>query len=262
MPLRMPQRNRCAPKSKRLTMLIETIGNATLMLGDCMALDNLPRNCAVVSDPPYGMDANTDSSRFSGGKKPNNRRLGQGRDWGSIVGDSDPFDPGIWLSYPEIILWGSNHYSKHLPVGATLVWLKKPPELFGTFLSDAEIAWKKGGCGVFAFYKQFPPAARPREALGDLVHPTQKPIALMEWCIGLTRATTIFDPYMGSGTTGVACARLGRRFIGIEIEERYFEIACRRIEEAQRQQDLFVHAPVPEPPEDARIADLFAEPES
>ena len=76
----------------------------------------------------------------------------------------------------------------------------------------------------------------------DRVHPTQKPIALMEWCIGHLPATaqTILDPFMGSGTTGVACARLGRRFIGIEIEPKYFDIACRRIEQAQRQADLFI----------------------
>ena len=69
----------------------------------------------------------------------------------------------------------------------------------------------------------------------------------------------ILDPFMGSGTTGVACARLGRDFVGIEIEPRYFDIACRRIELAQRQRDLFVDAPVPEPPEDERMADLFAD---
>jgi DNA modification methylase len=80
----------------------------------------------------------------------------------------------------------------------------------------------------------------------------------MEWCVGFTEGT-VLDPFAGSGTTGVACARLGRRFVGVEIELRYFDIACRRIEQAQRQRDLFIHAPVPEPPEDARMADLFAE---
>ena len=65
----------------------------------------------------------------------------------------------------------------------------------------------------------------------------------MEWCLSFVRGETILDPYMGSGTTGVACARLGRRFIGIEIEEKYFEIACRRIEDAQRQGRLFDQSP-------------------
>ena len=85
----------------------------------------------------------------------------------------------------------------------------------------------------------------------------------MEWCIGfLPNAGTILDPFMGSGTTGVACARLNRKFIGIEIEPSYFDIACRRIEEAQRQKDLFIHAPAADDPADARMADLFREPEA
>jgi hypothetical protein len=82
----------------------------------------------------------------------------------------------------------------------------------------------------------------------DRAHPTQKPVSLMEWCLEfLPTATTILDPFMGSGTTGVACARRGRRFIGIEIEPRYFSIACRRIEEAQRQGEMFRDAPTAKP---------------
>lgn len=74
-------------------------------------------------------------------------------------------------------------------------------------------------------------------------HPTQKPIAVMEWCLGFVEGETILDPFMGSGTTGVACVKLGRRFIGIEIEEKYFDIACKRIEEATKQPDLFIEQP-------------------
>ena len=96
---------------------------------------------------------------------------------------------------------------------------------------------------------------------GGKEHPTQKPTAIMEWCLGFVpNAQTILNPFMGSGTTGVACARLGRRFIGIEIEPRYFDIACRRIEDAYKQADLFVDAPVAEDPVEARIRDMFAEP--
>ena len=94
-------------------------------------------------------------------------------------------------------------------------------------------------------------------------HPTQKPVGVIEWCLGFVpNAQTILDPFMGSGTTGVACARLGRRFIGIEIEPRYFDIACRRIENAYKQADLFVEQPIPEDPAEARLRDLFAEPEA
>lgn len=106
-------------------------------------------------------------------------------------------------------------------------------------LADCELAWtsRDGAARVFSMARG---AVNPeREA-----HPTQKPGALMEWCLGfVSNATTILDPFMGSGTTGVACARLGRKFIGIEIEPRYFDIACRRIEEAYRQADLFVERP-------------------
>ena len=76
-------------------------------------------------------------------------------------------------------------------------------------------------------------------------HPTQKPVPLMKWCIERTGAETILDPFMGSGTTGVACAKLGRTFIGIEIEPKYFDIACRRIEAAMNQPDLFIEQPKP-----------------
>jgi DNA modification methylase len=79
------------------------------------------------------------------------------------------------------------------------------------------------------------------------VHPTQKPVALMQWCLGfLPDARTILDPFMGSGTTGVACVKLGRRFIGIEIDESYFEIACKRIRDAYAQPDMFIE-PAPKP---------------
>ncbi len=71
------------------------------------------------------------------------------------------------------------------------------------------------------------------------VHPTQKPLRVMQWCLGFIKGQLILDPFMGSGTTGVACANLGRKFIGIEIEEKYFEIACKRIDQAQRQGQLF-----------------------
>ena len=220
---------------------VEHIGDCTLYLGDFREiLPTLGRVDAIVSDPPYGMGWNTDSTRFTGG----DHKRGDGRsDWQPIIADDAPFDPSPWLQHDHCILWGANHYAQRLPVGATLIWLKKPPELFGTFLSDAEIGWKKGGHGVFAHYKQFPPPSRMAENNGNVAHPTQKPIALMEWCIGMTEGT-ILDPFMGSGTTGVAAVRLGRRFIGIEIEPRYFDIACRRIDEETRKPRLALPEPV------------------
>ena len=223
----------------------EVIGDATLYLGDCLEiLPTLGEVDAVVTDPPYGMGWNTDSKRFSGG---NRISRGEGRDdWGDIKSDDEPFDPAPWLGFNSVVLWGANHYAQRLPVGSTLVWLKKHSGLFGTFLSDAEIGWAKGGHGVYCHYQQFPPPSRMAENNGATAHPTQKPIGLMVWCLQeFASKGTVLDPYMGSGTTGVACVKLGRKFIGIEIEPKYFDIACKRIEEAYRQPDMFIEQPKP-----------------
>jgi site-specific DNA-methyltransferase (adenine-specific) len=174
---------------------------------------------ALVSDPPYGMGWETDLSRFSGGAQ----KVKRGQNWGSqIAGDDEPFDPSRWLDYPEVILWGANHFGRHLPVGTTLVWIKRYDAAFGSFLSDAEVAWMKGGHGVYCFRETGYKGNEER------YHPTQKPLALMRWCVGKTTASTIVDPFMGSGSTLVAAKSLGRRAIGIEIEEKYCEIAAMR----------------------------------
>jgi site-specific DNA-methyltransferase (adenine-specific) len=93
----------------------------------------------------------------------------------------------------------------------------------------------------------------------DVPIQTKKPVGLIELLLQWCPTGTIADPFMGSGTTGVACARLGRRFIGIEIEPKYFDIACRRIEQAQRQKDLFVHVPPAADPQEERQSELFRE---
>lgn len=223
--------------------------NVTLYCGDNrdLQLADLRQSAAVVSDPPYGMAHNTNSTRFSG----STIKRGAGRqDWGAIEGDAVAFDPTPWLAFKECLLWGANHYAQALPVGCTLVWIKKAPHLFGTFLSDAEVAWQSGGHGVYIHYEQFPPPSRIAESgNGRVAHPTQKPIGLMEWCIARTKAPTIFDPFMGSGTTGVAAVRAGRAFVGVEKDERYFAEACRRITDEISRPRLFAepsNAPVQE----------------
>lgn len=217
-------------------MRIETIGRATLYLGDCRdVLPTLGKVDAVVTDPPYGMAWNTDSTRFSGGGSPGKVRK-------AIFGDDDVFDPAhiLALNVPTV-LWGYNHLATRLPVGKVLIWLKQNPRSFGAFLSDAELGWATGGNGVWAFYRPRSIATAVIEGGGQVAHPTQKPVSLMRWCIGYVgNAETILDPYMGSGTTGVAAALEGRSFIGCEIDPEYFDIACKRIEQAQRQGDLFL----------------------
>jgi site-specific DNA-methyltransferase (adenine-specific) len=230
--------------------------SVVLHLGDCLDfLRTLKPGSvdAVVTDPPYGMNWDTDTTRFSGGQAPNNRARmqgigrGQGRDdWGAVLGDDKPFDPSPWMNFPQVILWGANHYWQALPTGTTLVWIKKADHLFGTFLSDAEIGWMKGGYGVYCFRKQFPPSSRMHEGNGKVLHPTQKPIALMRWCIERVSqpGDTILDPFMGSGTTGVACVQTGRSFIGCEISAEYFKVAQKRIAQAEMQPRLL---PVEQP---------------
>jgi len=179
---------------------------------------------AVVSDPPYGMGWNTRTDRFSGGSQLSRSKRGVGRaDWGDVQNDDKPFDPAPWLGYEQVILWGSNHYAQRLPVGTTLVWIKRLDGAFGSFLSDAEVAWMKGGYGVYCF-RDLSQVAEAR----DRVHPTQKPLPLMTWCVQKTEGV-ILDPFMGSGTTLVAAKNLGRKAIGIEIEEKYCEIAAKRL---------------------------------
>ena len=202
------------------------IGDATLHCGDCLEiLPTLPKVDCVVTDPPYGMNYNTDGSRFTKGGRSSGGR--------SIPGDDKPFDVLPWIAFKNVVLWGFNHFPGNLPPGGSLVFLKRSDAAFGCFLSDAELAWVKGTRGVYCFRDT-------RHAIAaDHEHPCEKPVELMKWSITASKGEgPVFDPFMGSGTTGVAAVQMGRKFIGIEIEERYFQIACRRIEDAQRQQRL------------------------
>lgn len=220
---------------------VEQIGLATLYCGDAREIiPTLGAVDAVVTDPPWGISHSGNSHRFSGGTT----RRGPGSNHGTIQGDNAPFDPTHLLVGEHQIIWGFNHFPQHLTAGSALVWLKRNDEALGSFLSDAEVAWFSKGRGCYAFRHVFAGSLRAIEATGlpyeASGHPTQKPVALMRWCLSLIpKAQTVLDPYMGSGTTGVAVLEDGRQFIGIEIDERYFDIACRRIEDAQRQLRLF-----------------------
>jgi site-specific DNA-methyltransferase (adenine-specific) len=200
-------------------------GTATLMMGDCLKM--LPIDAdAIVSDPPYGMDWNPTTTRFNGGNNPEQRSAGR-NDHDPVLNDDQPFDPSPWLNYPAVVLFGSNHFAQRLPVGTTLVWLKRLDAGFGSFLSDAELAWMKGGHGVYCKRD----LSMNAEAL-TRCHPTQKPASIMAWCMEMAKVpkgATVLDPYMGVASTGIACLRTGRNFIGIEIDPKHFETACARM---------------------------------
>ena len=215
----------------------EVIGDAVLYLGDCREiLPTLGKVDAVVTDPPYGIRA--DENPVRGSKK--HERKG----WDRERPQREVFDAILACSKQQIV-WGGNYFTDFLPPSMRwLMWDKGQREFS---LADFEMAWTSQQKASRAF--DYPRALALKDGK---CHPTQKPLALMEWCLGfLPDAKTILDPFMGSGTTLVACAKLGRRGVGIEIDPDYFEIACERIRKAYAQPDFFVAPPAEKPKQEA-----------
>ena len=214
----------------------EVIGDCTLYCGDCLRIAPLLAGVdAVVADPPYGIGVKTDSRDRS--RRPLKGTSTTARAFPPIIGDDRPFDPTPWLSYPSVVLWGGNHYADALPPSAKwLVWDKRR-ETTPDDNADCEMAWTNLR-GVARIYRHlWRGICREGEENiakgGAKLHPAQKPVALMAFCVRQLPASArvILDPYMGSGSTGVACLRLGFRFVGIEIDPHYFGVACRRLKE-------------------------------
>lgn len=210
---------------------VERIGRATLYLGDCRdILPTLPKVDAVVTDPPYGIGADKAASKNEG--KWGWTYYGE-TDWDATRPPPEVFEL-ILKAGKEQIIWGGNYFTDMLP--PTMQWLVWDKGQRDFSLADCEFAWSSQQRAARIF--DYP---RARALQDGKEHPTQKPIALMKWCIDmLPKAGTILDCFLGSGTTGVAAVQMGRDFVGIEREQRYFDIACRRIDEAQRQKDLFI----------------------
>lgn len=207
------------------------IGDCRLVLGDCLEEMMLIGHWdAMITDPPYGLAEKLQGGKW--GKKFN----GQYTDWDAKAPAAALFDDPR-----PVIVWGGNYIG--LPASrGWLVWHKRDAV---RTMADCELAWKNQDMNARVF--DWTIAATNAERVG---HPTQKPIALMKWCIGFVPAArVIFDPFMGSGSTMVACAKMGRSGIGIERDPGYFDIACRRVEEAYRQPDLFAAPPDPAPPQ-------------
>ena len=247
---------------------IETIGRATLYLGDCREiLPLIERPAAIVSDPPYGQGLNTNVT----GKSVTGRAPGAGRPYAiqdkrrktaagihstgiatqfpdGIEGDDpgNPFDVASLLPFSDrILLWGAHKFHEKLPRGRWLAWDKVPTGKIRD-QGDAEMAWTNVNAdAVTRVFRLLwdgvcvGAAARHEVTAGvRRVHPTQKPQALMAWCLPFVDAppgSVICDPCMGAGSTALAALDAGYSFVGMETVPFYFDTACRRIEDAQRQ---------------------------
>ena len=212
----------------------ERIGDCRLILGDCLeVMPLLGKVDAVVTDPPYGIGE--DGGRFRDRKGGGHRVLVK-KGWDKSRPQASVFQ-SIFDVSGEQIIWGGNYFADLFPPSKGWLYWDK---LMGGDFADGELAWTSLDRALRKFTMC--------NKMGGKQHPTQKPIALMKWCLGfLPAAETILDPFMGSGTTLVACAKLGRKGIGIELDPDYFQIACDRVQKAYDQPDLFVEPPKPAP---------------
>lgn len=249
----------------------EVIGAATLYLGD--ALEIIPTLAAgslggVVTDPPYssGGAFRGDRSASTVSKYVQTGSQVQRFEFGGDNRDQRAFLAwcSLWLSAARVASEpGASLCSfidwRQLPI------LTDAVQCGGWVWRNVGTWWKPGvrmqrgrfsGSAEYLIYATNGPnesdgESSPQNVIScapvggdDKDHIAEKPAPVVEWAISVTKPrAAILDPFMGSGTTGVAAMKMGRRFIGVEIEPRYFDIACRRIEEAQRQSDLFIKPP-------------------
>jgi site-specific DNA-methyltransferase (adenine-specific) len=262
-----------------MTPRVERIGNCELWLGDAREIvPTFPWVEAVVTDQPYGVSVSGSVNASPNGTRRFDFFKGDS-DWAAMNAlardvitktvATNPLSFAIWCGHRQIGFLTSvleeNDYSTRM-----LFWRKTcpapmPPKAgWVTAVETCVYAYKPGRYwGGNQYDANIFDCDNYRHGQPDKVdHPTQKPLQLMIWQIEriVSPGAVVLDPFMGSGTTGVACAKLGRRFIGIEIHEPYFNIAVRRIEAAYRQADLFVAAPVPIDPAEQRAIQFFEEP--
>ena len=203
------------------------IGNATLYLGDCRdILPTLKKVDAVVTDPPFGVGNFVQTS--------GNVR-GEAVQWNDETPSAEFFRHLREMSGHRII-WGANFFNCFEPNGGALVWVKNQPMPNFSKAEVASSSYLKKTEIINLTWTNF---------VNDKVsaHPCERPVGLYRWCIDyLPYCDTILDPFLGSGSCGVAAVQMGRKFIGIEREPKYFDIAAKRIEDAQRQGDMFIGA--------------------
>ncbi len=227
-------------------MRVERIGACTLYLGDMLEiLPTIGKFDACVTDPPYGIGESNEKN-LSRGKQSDKWGKGKAKakatDYGAFSWDANPASPDAIAAMRACsktqIIFGGNYFDLP-PTSCWLVWDKQNG---ATDFADCELAWTNLPKAVRRIYWRW--NGMIRQGNEQRFHPTQKPVGVMTWCIEhLPAPTSIVDPFCGSGSTLVAAARLGIGCVGIERDERYFEIAMRRVEEAYKQPDLFIAPP-------------------
>jgi site-specific DNA-methyltransferase (adenine-specific) len=243
---RQRQRLQAAGAEPRIVLLgtlqvpcLQVSRDITLYQGDALQIAAaLQHTGAVILDPPYGTNFDHTKVRRSTTSLQGGSAAAH---WdANVLGDDHPFDPLPWLRYRQVILWGANHY--RLPAAnGYIVWDKRaggtPDDFSGT-----DLAWSNIPGSSRLHTQLWRGTHRGGEEnvarAGKKLHPQQKPVALMELCVSLTRGR-VLDPYMGSGTTGLACLRLQRPFVGIELDPTWFRVACVRLAAAAQQLQFF-----------------------
>ena len=230
-----------------MTFRTEIIGDQTLILGDCReVMPTLGRFDACVTDPPHGIGENHKKVASRG-------KLAKPIDYGDFDWDNAPADKNIIDAARLItdwqIIFGGNYFELP-PTACWLVWDKQNGD---NDFADCELAWTNLDKAVRRIYWLWNGMIRKGNE-GQRVHPTQKPVGVIRWCLEHlpAGAETILDPFMGSGTTLVACQQLGRKGTGIEISEKYFDIACKRVQQAAAQPRLFAE-PMQQPKQEVML---------
>jgi DNA modification methylase len=220
--------------------------HVTLYLGDCLEIaPTLQGVDAVITDPPYGIKYSSPKSRPESARLKHATTMAQiNRNAGaSTIGDDHPFDPAPWLEYPVIAMWGADKFKTKLPEGgALLVWDKHCGRGPNDTNCDAEFAWVNTTVPRNVYRHVWKGLFKERGGEDEYglrgcntprLHVAQKPVSLMTWVLEKAKVpdgATVLDPYMGSGSTGIACLRTGRNFVGIEIDPNHFKTACARLE--------------------------------
>lgn len=207
-------------------------GTCVIYHGDCRELlPTLERPDLILTDPPYGVSERTDRASKGRGN------LAAALDFPPVAGDDEPFDPSHLLGFDRVVMFGANHYADRLPPASCwVVWDKldglrtDKREVGFDDNADVELAWTNIGGPARLIPHRWKGMLKASERDAGRVHPTQKPVVLMAQIITWAgRGGLVLDPYMGSGTTLRAAKDLGRKAIGIELEERYCEIAAKRL---------------------------------